>query len=115
MLKNNVNPSKVIGTLGAKYMNRGNIEVDITADLIFTNSLIATAVRDNRTLTFDLIHRNDDGAVVFDVPEVTLGDGSLDFPQNEEIRIKIGQAAHQSAQFGYTMGVSIFPFAPALA
>jgi hypothetical protein len=115
MIKNNVNPSKVLGTLGAKYMNRGNFEVDITSDLIFTSSLIATAVRDNRSLTFDLIHRNDDGAVVFDVPEVTLGDGTLDFPQNEEIRIKIAQAAHQSTTFGYTLGVSIFPFAPALS
>jgi len=112
-IMNNVNPSKVLGTLGAKYMNRGIFEVDVETQLIFTSSLIPTAIRDNRTLTWDCIFRNDDGAVVFDLPEVTLGDGSEDFPANQEILITTKISAHQSAVFGYTLGVSIFPFAPA--
>lgn len=112
-IKNNVNPAKKIGQLGAVFMNYGNFEVDITATAMFTSSLIATAVRDNRILTFDTVMRTDDGAVVFDLPEVTLGNGKQELTPNEEIRIDIGNAAHQSTTFGYTLGVSIFPFAPA--
>jgi hypothetical protein len=114
-IKNNVNPAKIIGRLGAVFMNRGNVEVDIQATLMFTDSIIATAVRDNRTMTWDTIIRNDDGAVAFDCPEVTFTNGKKAFPQNEEITIDVGIAAHQSAVFGYTIGVSLFPFAPALA
>lgn len=112
-IKNNVNPAKKIALLGAAFMNYGNFEVDVQATAMFTSSLIATAVRDNRILTFDTVMRTDDGAVVFDLPEVTLGNGKQELTPNEEIRIDIGNAAHQSTTFGYTLGVSIFPFAPA--
>jgi len=114
-IKNNVNPSKVLAVLGAKYMNRGIFEVDVETSLIFSTSLIPTAIRDNRTITWDSVLRNDDGAVAFDLPEVTLKGGKKTFTANEEIVIDTTISAHQSAVFGYTLGVSIFPFVPPLA
>lgn len=111
-LNNNVSPEKVLGTLGAKFMNTGNFEVDIEAQLLFSNPAVVEAIRQNRRLTMDFSIQNDDGAIMVDIPSLTLGGGGRDFPVNESILINTTAQAYGDTTFGNSLSVSMFPFVP---
>lgn len=111
-INNNVSPEKVLGTLGAKFMNTGNFEIDIEAQLLFTNPAVVTAIRGNSRLTMDFSISNDDGAIMVDVPSLTLGGGGRDFPVNESILINVTAQAYGDTTFGNSLSVSMFPFVP---
>lgn len=112
-LNNNVSPEKVLSVLGARYMNAGIFEVNIEADLLFTNSAVADAIRANTTLTMDFAVRNDNGALHVDIPSLTLGGGGREYPVNESVRIKTTATAFGDAVLGTSIGLSLFPYAPA--
>ncbi len=106
---NNVSPEKVLGTLGAKFLNTGNFEIDIEAQLVFTEGLVVNKIRDNETLTMDFILKNVDGTIAVDIPSMTLAGGGRDFPVNESVLINTTAQAFQDATLGYSIGVSIMP------
>jgi hypothetical protein len=108
-INNNVSPEKVIGTLGAKYMNAGNFDVDLEAQLVFTEGLVINRIRDNTTVTMDFIVKNDDGVIGVDIPSMTLGGGGRDYPENESVLINLSGQAFQDATLGTSIGISIFP------
>lgn len=111
-IRNNVTPEKVVGTLGGKYMNYGNFEVMIEAELLFTESAIATAVRNNTTVAMDFVLKNGDGGFAVDVPAMTLGDGAKSFPVNESVLINTTSEAHQDDTLGTSIGLTVFGFIP---
>lgn len=111
-LGNNVSPEKCLGTLGATFMNYGNFDVELDSTVLFTESTIIDAIRNNTTLTMDFLLRNSDGALAIDIPSLTLGDGKLDFPINESVKIKITGKAFIDAVLGTSIGLSIFPAVP---
>ena len=102
----------MLGTLGAKFMNTGNFEVDIEAQLLFSNPAVVEAIRQNRRLTMDFSIQNDDGAFMVDIPSLTLGGGGRDFPVNESILINTTAQAYGDTTFGNSLSVSMFPFVP---
>ena len=114
-INNNVSPEKVLGLLGAKFMNSGNFEIDIEAQLLFTNPAVITAIRNNSRLTMDFAINNDDGAFMVDIPSLTLGGGARDFPVNESILINTTAQAYGDTTFGNSLSVSMFPFVPTSA
>ena len=111
-LNNNVSPEKVLNNLGAKYMNTGNFEVDIESSLLFTNRLVVDRIRDNTTVTMDFAIKNDDGGIFMDIPAMTLGDGTKDFPVNESINISVGCMAFEDPTLGTSLGTTMFPYLP---
>lgn len=112
-LKNNVSGKKVLAQLGAKYINRGWAEVDVDCEVLFTDSAVLDAVRNNTTVTMDMALRNADSAGVFiDLPSVTIGDGAPDLPEHDLVAVKTTFAAFQDALFGYTISWSLFPYLP---
>lgn len=111
-INNNVSPEKVLGLLGAKYMNTGNLEVDIEAQLLFTNPAVVEAIRANDRLTMDFSISNADGAIMVDIPSLTLGGGGRDFPVNESILINTTAQAYGDTVLESSMSVSMFPFVP---
>ncbi len=113
-LTNNASAEKVLSQLGAKFMNTGNFEANLEAQLLFTNADVVSAIRDNDTVALDFRVNNDDGAIYFDIPNMALGDGSREFPVNETVLINIsGQAFGDPASiFTYSLGVSQFPIVP---
>ena len=114
VLNNGATPEKVLGTLGAKYINTGNLEVDVETQLLFSNSGVAGAIRENRTVTVDFVLKNDDGGIFFDLPSVTLGGGGRSFPVNESVLIDTTARAFEDPTLGTSFGASIFPFVPTL-
>jgi hypothetical protein len=111
-INNNVSPEKVLGQLGARYINTGNFEIDLEAQLLFTNSDVATAIRNNTTVTMDFSIQNDNGAILVDIPSMTLGDGSREYPVNESILINTTVQAFNDTTLDTSLGVSLFPYVP---
>lgn len=108
-LNNNVTAEKVIGQLGAKFMNTGDFEVNIEAQLLFTSGDVIAAIRDNETVTMDFMVKNDDGVIAVDLPSMTLGGGGRDFPVNESVLINIPSQAFKDDTLGTSIGISLMP------
>lgn len=77
----------ILGKLGAKYINRGNLLVNVEATVIFASDLIPKAIRDNETASFDIAIANEDGAIMIDIPAMTIGGGARSFPANQAVTI----------------------------
>lgn len=113
MLRNGASAEKVIGSLGAVGMNFGNIEADVELEGLFTQSETVTAIRDNRTVTYDMALKNGDGGLFFDIPSATIEGGDLSLPVNETVKIGSKIVAFQDPTLGYSMSLSTFPYIPA--
>lgn len=111
-ITNNVTPEKVIGNLGARYMNAGNFEVNIETQLLFVSRGIPNAIRNNTTLSMDFSLQNSDGGVFVDIPAVTVGGGQKEYPTGESVILNTTLAAFQDNTYGYTIGFSFFPYLP---
>lgn len=111
-VRNNVSPEKVIGQLGPKYVNAGVLEVDLESELLFTNYLVVDAIRANRQVTMDFAFKNVDGAVMIDIPAMTLNDGSKSYPVNESVRIKTTGQAFAHPTLNTSISASFFPYVP---
>lgn len=109
---NNVSPEKILCNLGAKFMNFGNFEVSVEAQLVFSDSKVSEAVRNNTTLSMDFGLRNDDGALFIDIPAVTLGGGDKEFPVNESVLINTTGEAFADPTLNTSIGISLFPVVP---
>lgn len=112
-IKNAVSPEKVIGRLGAAHMNFGNFMIDIEAQLLFTNSAVVDAIRNNTTCNLRFAARNDDGGAMFDVPSMTLGGGGKELPTDASVLLNTTAEAFEDAVLGTSLSVSLFPYLPA--
>lgn len=113
-LTNNVSPEKVIGQLGAKYMNAGNFEADIETQVLFTDPAVPAAIRANTTLGLYFALRNDDGGALCDFPAGTFDGGGREFPENQTVLMNTTFAGFEDPALGYTFSVSLFPVLPEL-
>jgi hypothetical protein len=111
-INNNVSPEKCLGTLGARFVNSGVFEVNLEGQMLFTNKAIVNAIKNNTTITFLALIHNEDGAIAFDIPELTLGDGGREFPVDQSVLVNISGASFTSSSYGYDIGISVFPFVP---
>ena len=109
---NNVSPEKVLGLLGARFMNVGNFEVDIETQALFTNALVPARIRANTTVSMDFLMRNDDGAIAVDIPSATMGSDGKEFPINESVLINVTVQAFVDPILLTSIGVSLFPVFP---
>ena len=111
-LTNNVAGEKVIAKLGPKYLNIGDIEVDVETQILFTNPDMIERIRCNRTVGLDWIIRNGDGGAAFDLPTGTLGGGGREMPENQSVLLNTTFMAHEEGAAGFTLGISFFPVLP---
>ena len=107
-------PEKCLGTLGSPYINLGNFEVNIETTVMFTNANVVAAIKNNTTMSFDFALDNDDGAVFFDIPALTLGGGKKDFPINKSITMSLTGEAFGDSVFDASLMVSTFPHIPSV-
>jgi hypothetical protein len=114
-IANEVSPEKCLGTLGATFMNTGNLAVTMEAELLFTDSDLATSIVQNATVTFDFLLSNDDGAIALDLPSLTLGGGAKSFPVNESIKISVTGSTFADATLDTSIGFTEFPYWPAVS
>ncbi|MCY4318370.1 MAG: phage tail tube protein [Alphaproteobacteria bacterium] len=109
----NVNPQSgtesVLGQLGPRFLNRGILQCDIDATVIFADDGIPRAIRDNETTRFDLISRNNDGVFVLDLPSQTLGGGGREYPTNQKVTLSTTGESFEDETFGRSLMCSLIP------
>ena len=110
-MNNNVNPKNILGVLGAADILYGNFEVNDSMTTLFTDLKVTQALRDNTTASLELVLQNNDGAMLIDQPELTLGGGEKSFPVNDAVEIGLTNDVFGS-RFGYTQSVSMFRYVP---
>jgi hypothetical protein len=113
-LQNNVEPEKCLGTLGSPFINLGNFFVNMETTVLFTDAGVINAIRNNETIGLDFVIDNDDGALAFDIPAMTLGGGTRELPQNQSIRVSLTGEAFGDPTYSASLLVSHFPFIPAV-
>lgn len=112
-LSNSVNREVVLGYLGAKYQNVGQFSAMIEGDFLFTSSALITAMRDKRTVMFEVGMRNGDGGFLIDVPSAQVDSGGRRFDANASVVVPAKLIGSENPVMGYTAGISIFPYLPA--
>ena len=111
-LKNNAAGEKVLGVLGSRYVNAGNLEVDIDTELIFSNADVIDRIVNNKTVGLDAILLNGDGGFCFDLPSATIGSGKRNIKQNESVTLTTKFESFGDATLGCSFAVSLFPVLP---
>lgn len=111
-LNNNVSAEKVLATLGARFLNNGNFDVDLETQLLFTDSGVSRAIRNNTTVSLNMRLVNDDGAIYFDIPSLTLSGGDREYPVNETVLANITGEAFADPILNTSIGASLFPIVP---
>ena len=107
-LTNNISPEKVLALLGARYINIGNLDVSLEAQMLFTSPDVLQKIRDNETVSLDFAIKSDDGAIVIDLPSCTLGGGGLELPLNESVLVNAAvQAFGDPSGLDISIGASI--------
>jgi hypothetical protein len=116
-LNNNASPQNCLGTLGAAFVNVGLFQVTFEGDMLFTRKEIVNAIRNNQTVTFHTIMKNDDGAIAVDLPAVTLGGGGRSYPVDEAVQVSItGRSFSDPTGVipNVAIGVSLFAEVPSV-
>lgn len=108
-INNNVSPEKVVGVLGARFLNFGDFNVDIEAQLVFTNSAVINKIRCNETVAMDFILRNEDGTIAVDIPSMTMSGGNTEYPTDESVLINTTSMAFRDPDTNTSIGFSTFP------
>lgn len=111
-LNNNASGEKTVAQLGPKFINVGRLDVDIEADLVFTDSAVIDAIRANTTVTMDFAMRNEDGAILVDIPSMTLGSPNREFPVNQSVLLKTSAMAFIDETLGTSVGITVFSYVP---
>lgn len=108
---NNVTPNKVIGTIGAADLTIGNFGVNGTLTAYFVETDALVAVRNNASVTLDMIFAKDNKGIVVDMPLITLGEGRANIEADQPITLPLGFDAAKGS-FGYTLGLGFFDYLP---
>lgn len=111
-MANGVTREKCLGTLGASGLNTGNFLVDLEFVGTFDNVEVTAAIRENKTCRLAFVSKNGDGAIGWDVPSMTLGDGSKELPVGESVRINLAGEAFADPILNTSIGLSFFPVYP---
>lgn len=110
-IKNNVSPNKVIGSIGAVDMTAGNFEVSGTMTAYFSTVEAIQAVKDNASVTLDMIIAKDNAAILFDLPVITLGEGRAKIEQDQAVTLPLGFDGAIGPN-GYTLMQIFFDYVP---
>lgn len=111
---NNESPEKCLGVRASSFVNSGAFEVNLEGQMLFTNKAIVNAVKNNTTVTFASAIKNQDGAVVVDLPTLTFGGGDREFPVDASVLVNITGQTFTSPTLGYDIGISTFAFVPTI-
>jgi hypothetical protein len=111
-ISNNITPKKGVGCLGAVMVALGNFNVDISATMYLTSSQPIVSVRNNDTVGLSVALKNEDGGLFFDIPSMTIGDGSRAFPANHTIDVSLTGMAFKDSFHEFALGCTKFPYLP---
>lgn len=112
-INNNVAGENVLGVMGAAFTNIGNLEVTMDTETVMTDGAVLAAIRNNATVGFELAGVNGDGAIIINIPTMTLGDGSKNLSAGEKVKVAVTGTGYLDEEVGFVVGFSVFPYLPA--
>lgn len=110
-VNNNASPVKAVGVLGAIGISSGTIEIGGSQTAYFTGVEAVQAVRNNESVTLDLLLVKNNAGLLFDLPLITLGNGRLNVEADAPITLPLDNMAAQS-KFGTSMMYMAFDYLP---
>lgn len=110
-INNNVSPVKAQGALGGIDVNVGNFDVGGEITALFTTVNAIRAIRQNRDITYDVIHAHMNEGFVYDIPLLTLGGGMPNIELDEPVTLPVTMMAAEN-DAGYTISYTNFPYLP---
>lgn len=110
-VNNNVTANKVIGTTGAADITAGNFDVSGTLTCYFTTVEALQAVKDNASVTLDVLLVKENTGVIIDIPLLTLGEGRAQIEANQPVTLPLGFDGAKSP-YGYTLMMGFFDYLP---
>jgi len=111
-INNNLSGESVLGKLGPEFINLGDFAVTLDTEVVLTDTRVAAAIRNNTTCGLQYTQQNNDGAIVVDLPTMTLGDGAKNIAANEKVKLTTTGTAFLDDDYGYVVGFSLFPYLP---
>jgi len=111
-INNNASPEQCLGVVGASFINSGLFEVSLSGQMLFTNKAIVNAVKNNTTVTFAAILANEDGAIAIDMPTLTFGDGSREFPVDQSVLVNVTGETFKGSVFDHEIGITMLASVP---
>jgi hypothetical protein len=112
VINNNLSANKAIETFGHSSMTFGEFVVSGTINAYWTDVAATRAVRKNSAATWHTILTRLNTAVIFDMPEIGLGNGRAEVAANAAMKIPLEPSAGKSS-FGHTLLVVFMPYVPA--
>lgn len=88
------------------------IEVTLETEVVLTDARVAAAIRNNTTCGLQYVQQNNEGAVLVDIPSMTLGDGARNIAAGEKVKISTTGTAFKDTELGYAVGFTLFPYLP---
>ena len=110
-INNNAAPSKALGVLGAFDITVGDFEVSGSITAYFTTVEATRAIRNNEDVCWYNIFAAGNAGMIFDIPQLTLGGGSLNVEKDAPITIPIDHNGAES-EFGNTLLAQFFEYLP---
>lgn len=113
-INNNVSGLKAVSVLGNFDVNVGDFDVGGELTAIFTSVLATRAVRENASVTYDVIAASDNAGFVFDIPLLTLSGGRVEVEAGEPVVIPLEQFGAENPN-GYTLLYTNFAYLPTIS
>lgn len=110
-IKNNVTPSKAVGTLGSFDATAGNFEVDASLSAYFTTVSAVDAIRQNKDVNCNAIFTQDNSGFVLDMPLLSIAGGNLNVEKDAPIKVPLETKVAEN-KFGYTCLMNFFQHLP---
>lgn len=114
VITNNITMNKALGVLGSFSMSAGNFDVSGSITAYFSTVAAVQAVRNNADVTLDLISVKKNTGMLWDIPLLTLGGGSVNVQQDQPVMVPLKNMAAES-KFGHTLLFQSFKYLPTLA
>lgn len=111
-INNNAAGEKTLGNVGNTFTSLGDLEVTMNTETVMTDARVLQAIENNATVSFTLACKNNDGAVIFDIPTATISNGAKTLNRGEKVKIGTDLTGFLDDKFGYVLGVSLFNYLP---
>lgn len=115
-INNGVEPLKALTVLGSFDASAGDFVVTAQCEGFFSDIDAISAVRDNDTLSLDILSIKNNQGMVIDAPLVTVGDGSIkaekDRPLMTPLNLEFASGEEVDSALDYTLGITIWDGLP---
>lgn len=110
-INNNITANKAIGVVGSFDATAGDFEVGGSLTAYFTTVDAVKAVRQNADVALNIIAAQKNGALIFDIPLLSLSGGRVNVEKDQAITVPLDTAAAENPN-GYTLLTTFLPYIP---